>query len=281
MDQKRGRSAEGNRCPPGAALFVHMKLAIVAGFFVSLLCALSPSPTHARDLVIFAEPTLKPALRSLGQLWQTRTGVRVDIFGSRTELALEQAGHNIRCDLVIVLAGEALDGAKADEVIKPESVTPAFRNSLVLVSRDTNAGLPPGATSGDLANLVAGKKLAIADPESDPAGRYGTKALSAAGINVDANGASISVAESSAGVLRMLSDRKVELGIVYLTDALTQPAFKILMPLVETSYPAINYVAAETANSEEKSDTQGFLGFVKSDDATAILKSAGLRPIHD
>jgi ABC-type molybdate transport system substrate-binding protein len=126
--------------------------------------------------------------------------VRVEIFGSRSELALKQAGHNIRCDLVIVIAGDALDDAKTDEVIKSRSVTPIFRNSLVLMSRDaTNS---PDVTSGDLANLVAGKKLAIADPERDPAGRVGIKALGAAGVTVDANSAKISVAESSAGVMR-------------------------------------------------------------------------------
>jgi ABC-type molybdate transport system substrate-binding protein len=53
------------------------------------------------------------------------------------------------------------------------------------------------------------------------------------------------------------------------------------MPFAETSYPAINYVAAETASADEKSDTKGFVAFVKSDMATAVLRSAGLHPIHD
>jgi molybdate transport system substrate-binding protein len=279
LDQKRARSAESNRDRPCTA-FARMRVAIATGFFVALFGAFSPPLAHARDLVIFAEPTLKPALRAVGQLWRARTGVRVDIFGSRSELALEQAGHNIRCDLVIVVAGEVMDDAKADEVIKSGTVTPVFRNSLVLVSRDPNAGLLAGA-GGDLATLVAGKKLAIADPERDPAGSHGIKALGAAGLNIDANSAKIAVAESSAGVLSMLSDNKVQLGIVYLTDALTRPALKILMPLAESTYPAINYVAAATASADEKSDTRGFLAFVKSDEATAVLRSAGLQPIRD
>jgi molybdate transport system substrate-binding protein len=100
-------------------------------------------------------------------------------------------------------------------------------------------------------------------------------------VNVDANSAKIAVAESSAGVLSMLSNDKAQLGVVYLTDALTRPEFKIVIALAETSYPAINYVAAETAGADAKSDTRGFVAFVKSDAATAVIRSAGLQPIHD
>jgi molybdate transport system substrate-binding protein len=280
LDQKRARSAEGNRRPLRVALFALTKITMASGLFVSLLCFLL-LPAHARDLVIFAEPTLKPALRSVGQLWRAQTGVRVDIFGSRSELALKQAGHNIRCDLVIVLADKALDDAKADEVIKPGTVTPVFRNSLVLVSRDATAGSAAGTKGGDLANLFAGKKLAIADPERDPAGSNGIKALAAAGANVNASSVKIAMAESSAGVLSMLSNDKAQLGVVYLTDALTWPEFRIVTTFAETSYPAINYVAAETASADAKSNTQGFVVFMKSEAATAVIRSAGLQPIHD
>src|SRR5690349_1600651 len=70
----RGVPFAGNR------LAVYLLRAVV----LAALCGTWPSPGAARDLVIFAEPTLKPVLRSLGQMWRARTGMRVDIFGSRT-----------------------------------------------------------------------------------------------------------------------------------------------------------------------------------------------------
>ena len=43
----------------------------------ALLCAaalLAPAAAAARDLVVYGEPTLEKALKSVGFLWQARTG---------------------------------------------------------------------------------------------------------------------------------------------------------------------------------------------------------------
>ncbi len=48
-------------------------LCVVAAF----LCAaalLAPAAAAARDLVVYGEPSLEKALKSVGSLWQARTG---------------------------------------------------------------------------------------------------------------------------------------------------------------------------------------------------------------
>jgi accessory colonization factor AcfC len=49
------------------------------------------------------------------------------------------------------------------------------------------------------------------------------------------------------------------------------------MPLPEDLYPAIEYVAAQTA--EPQGDPDEFLDFLVSDEAAAVFRAAGLRPI--
>ena len=49
------------------------------------------------------------------------------------------------------------------------------------------------------------------------------------GITVDDSNKAIAVAESSAGVVSLLSANKAQLGIVYATDALS--GFKLVVPL--------------------------------------------------
>src|SRR5258706_11463143 len=67
------RGSDGKKdggLPPGRAW-----LCVVA----TLLCAvalLAPA-ADARDLVLYGEPTLEKALKSVGSLWQARTGTRV------------------------------------------------------------------------------------------------------------------------------------------------------------------------------------------------------------
>jgi len=68
-----------------ACLFRRPWLRVVA----TLLCAialLGPVDAPARDLVVYGEPTLEKALKSVGALWQARTGTRVNIFVAPTDL---------------------------------------------------------------------------------------------------------------------------------------------------------------------------------------------------
>jgi molybdate transport system substrate-binding protein len=248
-----------------------------AGLALGLLLAfgaLAPTPAAARDLVVYAEPTLKPAMRQIGELWKTRTGVRVNVFVARSEMSLAQIERGARCDVIVGIAGDAMDDARNDKLIKAATTTPVFRNSLVLVGRDGSA-----PASHDVATALAGRKLAIADPERDLAGSYGLAALDKAGIKVDPNGDTVAVAENSIGVLRMLVDNTAQIGLVYATDAAQRSAFKVVQALSVASHPAIEYVAAEAANAQ--SDTRPFLQFLKSDEAKVTLAAAGLQPVDN
>src|SRR5258706_8470847 len=56
----------------------------------ALLCPvalLAPATAGARDLVVYGEPTLEKALKSVGSLWQARTGTRVNVFVAPTDLS--------------------------------------------------------------------------------------------------------------------------------------------------------------------------------------------------
>ena len=96
------------------------------------------------------------------------------------------------------------------------------------------------------------------------------------GIAVEGN-KGVAVAESSAGVVSLLNTGKAQLGILYATDAVGQPGFKLALALPD--HPPIDYVAA-VAN-DPKSDTRPFLAFLKSPEAKAAFTSSGLRMIDD
>src|SRR6516165_2505341 len=65
----------------------------------TLLCAiafLAPAAAAARDLVVYGEPTLEKALKSVGSLWQARTGTRVNLFVAPTNLPYAQIDRGAR-----------------------------------------------------------------------------------------------------------------------------------------------------------------------------------------
>jgi molybdenum ABC transporter molybdate-binding protein len=244
-----------------------------------LLCSaalLAPAVTQARDLVVYGEPTLEKALRSVGMLWQARTGTRVNVFVAPTDLSYAQIDRGARCDVIFALAGGATDDAARGKIIHDDTIRRALRNALSLIGTEADAGPSDNATLAGIARLIEGKKLAIADPERDVAGARAVELLRKIGIVVDSN-KSIAVAESSAGVVSMLAANKAQLGIVYATDATA--GFKLAVPLPALGQPPIEYVVAKTRAPQL--DPGSFLTFLQSAEAKATFKSAGLAPIDD
>jgi molybdate transport system substrate-binding protein len=249
------------------------------GTLFGLLCFAAfaaPLPAQARDIVVYGEPTLAPVLHSLGDLWRAKGNSRVHVFVAPTDLSFAQIEREARCDVIFALAGPATDEAARRELFDADSKVAAFRNSLVLVRRDASAPANPGGIPA----ILAGKRLAIANPDRDVAGSYGLLALRAAGAQVDLGDKNVLIAENAAGVLQMLADGQADVGVVYASDAAAHPQVKVLATLDDASHPPIAYVAAEAANADAQSDTEGFLAFLATPEARAAVAAAGLKPAY-
>jgi ABC-type molybdate transport system substrate-binding protein len=94
---------------------------------------------------------------------------------------------------------------------------------------------------------------------------------------IDDRNKAIAVAESSAGVLSFLATGKAQLGIVYASDALV--GFPLAAALPTAGEPPIEYIVAKAR--DPALDTQPFMTFLKSPEAKATFKSAGLVPIDE
>jgi len=128
-----------------------------------------------------------------------------------------------------------------------------------------------------VSRLIAGKRLAIANPDRDPAGARAVELLRKIGVVVDDRSKAVAVAESSAGVVSLLATNKADLGIVYSTDATA--GFNVAVPLPALLQPPIEYLVAQARDPQ--SNTRPFMTFVKSAEAKAAFRSAGLVPIDD
>jgi len=246
---------------------------VIAAACLCVAALAAPAPAQARDLVVYGEPTLKTALKSVGTLWQARTGTRVNVFVAPSDLSYAQIDRGARCDLIFALAGSTTEAAARNKIIHADTIERAFRNGLVLIGSDGGATPAPNASLADISKLIAGKRLAIANPDRDAAGAYAADLLRRIGIGVDDDNKSVAVAENSAGVVSLLATNKARLGIVYATDAVA--GFKLTVPLPALDRPPIEYVVAQAR--DPVMDTRPFIAFLRSAEAKATLKSAGLQ----
>jgi ABC-type molybdate transport system substrate-binding protein len=76
----------------------------------------------ARDLVVYGEPTLEKALKSIGSMWQARTGTRVNVFVAPTDFSYAQIDRGARCDVIFALAGAATEEAARNNIIHAATV---------------------------------------------------------------------------------------------------------------------------------------------------------------
>ena len=241
---------------------------------VCLSLALPFAACQARDLVVFGEPTLVNALQRVGAAWRARSGYRVNVFMAPSDLSFAQIQRGARCDLVFALVGSATDDAERQGIIRSRPTAPSLRNSLLLVARSDSASTIAPSSQKELAGFVKGKRLAIANPDRDPAGTHGLRWLRETGLAGE-NDKNLLVAESAAGVVKVLSDGSAQLGIVYATDAAARSDLVALMTLPDNNERAIEYVAVEAIDPQ--SATKPFLDFIRSPEAHAILQAAGLQ----
>src|SRR5262249_49141098 len=154
---------------------------------------LAPAIAQARDLVVYGEPTLKSALKSVGALWQARSGTRVNVFVAPSELSYAQIERRARCDVIFAPAGAAVDAAARRKIVHSDTTSPACRTGVPRIGPE--GGAPPTAdvTLADVAMLIAGKRLAIASPDRDAAGARAAELLRKLGIVIDGSNNTVAV----------------------------------------------------------------------------------------
>jgi molybdate transport system substrate-binding protein len=122
----------------------------------------------------------------------------------------------------------------------------------------------------DLKGLLKGGRLAIADPATVPAGKYGKEALTALHAW---DGIALAPAENVRVALAYVARGEAPLGVVYETDARAEPKVGIAAVFPESSHPPIRYPAALTRDA--RPEARGFLDYLSSPAARAVFTGAG------
>jgi molybdate transport system substrate-binding protein len=120
---------------------------------------------------------------------------------------------------------------------------------------------------------VGDGRLAMANVDAVPAGKYGKAALEKLGVWGSVSG-KVAQAENVRAALLLVSRGEAPAGIVYQTDAVADPNVKIIGTFPEDAHPPIVYPIALTANATNP-DAAAFLAYIKSAKARPLLEAQG------
>jgi molybdate transport system substrate-binding protein len=241
---------------------------------LALLPALAAVPAVAAEAVlVFAAASLKNALDDAAREFEKEGGTPVKISYAASSALARQIENGAPADIFISADLDWMDYVEKRHLIRPPTRRNLLGNRLVLVAPADSRVKIEIAPGFDLLARLEGGRLAMADPESVPAGKYGKTALTTLGV-WRAVARHIAAAENVRAALRFVARRETPLGIVYATDAAAEPKVRVVGVFPAGSYPPILYPVALSAGSTNP-NARRFLDFLESPAARPAFERQG------
>ena len=230
-------------------------------------------PVAAADVTVFAAASLKEAMDEQARQFEAGTGNKVIVsYGASNALA-KQIEAGAPADLFLSADLDWMDYLDQRHLLAPGTRVNLLRNTLVLVAPATSkAALRIGPGFG-LAAALGQDKLAMANPDSVPAGKYGKAALEKLGV-WPAVEKQVARAENVRAALVLVSRGEAPFGIVYSTDALADKGVRVVDTFPAESYPPIVYPAAVIATSKS-TPARALLEHLRSAPARSVWEKYG------
>ena len=251
-----------------------MKLATAAISAIWLgAAALSAPAAAAEKVTVFAAASLKDALDAANAAWTKESGKEAVASYAASGALAKQIENAAPADVFISADLNWMDYVADKKLIKPDTRSNLLGNRLVLVAESGKQKPVEIKQSFDLAGLLGDGKLAMGEPKSVPAGKYGQAALDKLGVWTSVE-TKVAYAESVRTALAFVSRGEAPYGIVYQTDAAADKGVAIVGTFPADSHPPIIYPIALLAESKNP-DALAYLDFLKSHKAALFFAAQG------
>lgn len=233
-------------------------------------CALAQS----RPPVVLAAASLQESLTAAASVW-ARKGHPAPVISFAASSALaRQVEAGAPADIFISADEAWMDYLQGRALLRKGTRAAFLTNHLVLVAPAQSRLRLTVTPRFPLARALGSGRLAMADPDAVPAGRYGKDALTRLGVWSQVQGKVVR-AENVRAALMLVERGEVPLGVVYATDARAPgQGVRIAGWFPANSHAPITYPAAILARSRSP-EAAGFLRFLLSREGKAIFARYG------
>jgi molybdate transport system substrate-binding protein len=245
-------------------------LAASLAFTASVL----PTGASADDLLVFAAASLKPALDEIIATPDAKAiGDIKASYAASSQLA-KQIEAGAPAALFISADQDWMDEVASKQKIVAATRTDLLGNALVLVApKDSTVSLKI-APKFDLAGAL-GKDghLALGEPNSVPAGKYAKASLIELGV-WDAVQPRVVSADNVRAALNFVAKGEAPLGVVYRSDAVSEPAVRVVDMFPASSHAPIVYPAAVLSDHDTPA-AHRLLDLLRAPSTQAIFRRYG------
>ena len=232
-----------------------------------------PAIAQPRGPLVLAAASLQEAMTAAADAWAKAGHPRPVLSFAASSALARQAAAGGGADLFASADEEWMDYCARAGALAPGTRADIASNLLVVVAPIGRADRLTGAT---LAARLAAGPVAMADPGSVPAGRYGKAALKALGAwpRVAPH---VVAGDSVRAALAMVERGAAPFGIVYATDAILSAKVRVVYVFPASSHEPIRYPIARLKASTNP-DAEGFRRFLLAPAGQTILRTHGFAP---
>ncbi|HWL46332.1 MAG TPA: molybdate ABC transporter substrate-binding protein [Sphingomonadaceae bacterium] len=247
-----------------------LRLALIA------LAALAV-PAHAADgkLVVFAAASLTEAMTDAADAYARAGHPRPTLAFAASSALARQIENGAPAGLFVSADEPWADYLEQRKLLLPGSRVSFLANRLVLIAPADRPFRTKIGPRFPLARLLGNGKLAMADPDAVPAGRYGKAALTNLGVWTTVE-ARVVRGDSVRAALRFVETGAARAGIVYATDAAASSKVMVAGVFPESSHPPISYPLALVAGHATP-EAKAFRAWLLTRPAGAIFARHGFR----
>jgi molybdate transport system substrate-binding protein len=226
-----------------------------------LAVLLAPIPALAAEIHVAAAASLSDVLRELGAMHERTSRDRLVFNFAASNILARQIQQGAPADLFI-----SADESRMNQVaILRETRRELLSNALVIVAPRNSAIRTPR-------DLVRAKRIALANPDSVPAGIYAKQYLTSIGLWTQL-APKVIPTENVRGALAAADGGNVDAAIVYRTDARIAKHVRVVFEIANG--PKIVYPAAVLRDAKQPLAARRFLQFLTSNEAAAIFRKHG------
>lgn len=228
---------------------------------------------QAAELKVIAGGSMTASMNALAAPFEKASGHKLSIHFDSTPNIIARVNSGTPFDVVVVPVDVFKDAA-AKARFAPGPTTDIARVGYGVIVRT-------GAPKPDISTPDAFKNALLAAPSiaflpASAAGAYVTKVFERLGISEEMK-AKTKVRAAPAQIAPAVAKGEAELG-VFLTNVLVAPGVELVGPFPGDLQQELVFTSAVAADTKEADAAKALIDYLKTQEATAIIKAAGMTP---
>ena len=240
----------------------------------ALFC-LAFGPAFAGDVLVFAAASLKESLDANVKDFEAATGYKVSVSYAGSNALARQIENGAPADIFISADLDWADYVERRGLALAGSRRNLLANDLVLIAPAASNVRLKLARGVDIASALGARRIALANPDAVPAGKYARAAFIRLGA-WEAIERKVAAVDNVRAALALVARGEAPLGVVYRTDAMADRNVRVVDAFPDGSHPPIVYPIVVLKRSGTRASTalEAFLG---SPAAMATFRRFGFR----